>query len=112
MYRTALTLAGFDVKEAADGIDALRRIDHQPPDLIVLDILLPDISGIALRQEVAAHAHTRQIPIVVVTGSSMDLSALDVSCILRKPVTPEELVTTVRNCLGSGAQGAGAIWKG
>jgi len=102
MYRTGLTLAGFDVQEAADGIDALRRLEHQPPDLIVLDILLPDISGVAIRQEMAAHAHTRHIPVVIVTGSSMDLAALDVACILRKPVTPEQLVATVRNWMKEG----------
>lgn len=107
MYRTALTLAGFDVLEAADGIDALRLLEHQSPALIVLDILLPDISGIALRQEVAAHAHTSDIPIVVVTGSNMDLIGLDVACILRKPVTPEQLVITVTTCLSAGEPGQG-----
>lgn len=102
MYRTALTLAGFDVQEAVDGLDALRRLEHQQVDLIVLDVLLPDISGISLRQEAAAHAHTRDIPIVIVTGSSMDLSSLDVACVLRKPVSPEQLIATVRRCLKAG----------
>jgi two-component system alkaline phosphatase synthesis response regulator PhoP len=105
MYRTALTLARFEVQEASVGIDALRRLDQERPDLVVLDLLLPDISGVVIRQEIAAHAHTRNIPIVIVTGSSMDLASLDVSCVLRKPVSPDELVQTVRNCLTSGAPG-------
>ena len=105
MYRTALTLAGFDVYEVAVGIDALRYIDQESPDLIVLDLMLPDISGVVIRQEIAAHAHTRSIPIIIVTGSAMDLASLDVPCVLRKPVTPDELVTAVESCLMSGAPG-------
>jgi len=103
MFRTALTLAGFAVHDVAIGIEALRYIDLEPPDLIVLDLVLPDISGLVIRQEIAAHAHTRRIPIVVVTGTSVDLSSLDVACVLRKPVTPDELVRVVLSCLMTGA---------
>jgi CheY-like chemotaxis protein len=52
-----------------------------------------------VHQEVAAHAHTRQIPVVIVTGSDMNLDHLQVPCVLRKPVDPERLVSTVRECL-------------
>jgi len=103
MFRTALTLAGFAVHDVAIGIEALRYIDLEPPDLIVLDLMLPDMSGLVIRQEIAAHAHTRRIPIVVVTGTSVDLSSLDVACVLRKPVTPDELVRVVLSCLMTGA---------
>jgi DNA-binding response OmpR family regulator len=104
LYRTALTLAGFMVQDVSIGLDALRRIDAEPPDLIVLDLLLPDISGVVIRQEIAAHAHTRNIPVVIVTGSNLDLKDLEVPCVLRKPVSPEELVRTVQSCLAAGAQ--------
>jgi DNA-binding response OmpR family regulator len=104
LYRTALTLAGFIVQDVSIGMDALRRIDAEPPDLIVLDLMLPDISGVVIRQEIAAHAHTRNIPIVIVTGSNLDVRDLEVPCVLRKPVTPEELVRTVQSCLTAGAQ--------
>jgi two-component system KDP operon response regulator KdpE len=106
LYRTALSVAGYDVRHAPDGLQALRDIDGDPPDLVVLDLGLPHVDGIAVRQEIAAHAHTRDIPIVVVTGSTMDLTTLDVPCILRKPVAPDELVEAVRRCLHSGAMGA------
>ena len=99
MLRTALMIAGFTVEEASDGAAALYRIHHQPPDLIVLDLSLPTVSGLIVHQEVAAHAHTRQIPVVIVTGSDMNLDHLQVPCVLRKPVDPEKLVSTVRECL-------------
>jgi DNA-binding response OmpR family regulator len=103
MFRITLALAGFDVDEAGDGLDALRRIDLRRPDLVVLDIGLPTISGVVVQQEIAAQAYTRQIPVVIVTGMAMNLDHLNVACVLRKPVEPEELVETVRSCLAAGA---------
>ena len=102
LFRTALTLAGFDVEDAGDGLDALQRIELRRPDLLVLDIGLPTISGVAVRQEIASHAWTRQIPVVIVTGRTENLDHLDVSCVLRKPVEPDALVNCVRTCLAAG----------
>lgn len=104
MYRTALTLAGFEVAEALDGLDALRRLDgSEAPDLILLDLGLPLISGHTVAQEVAALAHLRHIPVLVVTGSTEPLDYLDVACVLRKPVRPDALTDAVLRCLSSGA---------
>jgi DNA-binding response OmpR family regulator len=106
LFRTALALAGYDVIEAGDGLEALRWIDQSPPDLVILDLLLPRISGLVVKQEIAAQAVTRQIPIVVITGSTMSADGLDVACFLRKPVSPDQLIATVRSCLTAGAKGA------
>ncbi len=103
MYRTALGFAGFTVVEAEDGLSALQHLDERAPDLVILDLMLPTVSGLIVQQEIAAHVHTRDIPIVVVTGSAMNLDDLPVPCILRKPVSPDELVSTVQSCLSSGA---------
>lgn len=105
MYRTALSFAGFDVIEADDAITALHCLDQYLVDIVVLDLMLPTLSGLAVQQEIAAHAHTASIPVVIVTGSSMSLDHVDVPCVLRKPVTPDELVSAVRTCLTSGARG-------
>lgn len=105
MYRMALMLAGFDVVEADDGLAALHQLDDRPPDVVVLDLMLPTMSGLVVQQEIAAHAHTRRIPIVIVTGSNLSLDHLDVPCVLRKPVSPDSLVDAVRSCMASGAPG-------
>ena len=105
LFRTALTLAGYNVVEAGDGMEALRWIDHSPPDLVILDLLLPRISGLVVQQEIAAQAVTRQIPVVVITGSTVAPEELDVACFLRKPISPDQLLEAVRNCLASGARG-------
>jgi CheY-like chemotaxis protein len=61
--------------------------------------MLPHVSGHAVLQEIAASAHTRNIPVVVVTGSPEPLDYLDVFCVLRKPIASDELITVVRRCL-------------
>jgi CheY-like chemotaxis protein len=99
MYRTALGFAGFDVHEARDGLKALQRIDSDPPDAIVLDLGLPVVDGLVVQQDIAARASTRHIPIIVVTGSGQDLDWLDVQCVLRKPVSLDALVETVKKCV-------------
>jgi DNA-binding response OmpR family regulator len=103
VWKLALNLDGFDVEEAGDGIEALRRIEERVPDLVVLDLGLPMLGGLSVQQEIAAHAVTRQIPVVIVTASTDDLSGVAVPCILRKPITPDELAHAVRVCLHTAA---------
>jgi CheY-like chemotaxis protein len=108
LFRTALSLAGYSVEEAGDGLEALQLVENQPPDLVVLDLILRSLDGMSVQQELAARTLTSRIPVVIVTGSDLDLSALSVACVLRKPVTPDDLVHTVQRCLRAGAPAAGA----
>lgn len=103
LYRTALSYAGFKVLVAGDGLEALQQIDRDPPAAVVLDLMLPNISGVVVRQEMAANPATRKIPIVVVTGAPGDHDRLDVARVLKKPVAPDRLVKIVRECLASAA---------
>lgn len=106
LYRTVLTLAGYVVEEAGDGFEALRRLDYATPDLVLLDLMLPGISGYVVQQEMAAHAFARDIPVVIMTGSPAELGHVEVACVLRKPIHPDDLVRTVRTCLARGTPGA------
>jgi two-component system OmpR family response regulator len=108
LFRTTLAMAGYDIEEAADGVDALRLVENHAPDLIVLDLVLRSLDGVSVQQELAARPVTSRIPIVVVTGSTIDTETLRVACVLHKPLMPEELVKTVAQCLTSGAPAAGA----
>lgn len=104
LFRVALTLAQFEVFEARSGFEALRQLDADPPDIVVLDLLLPGLDGYAVRHELEAHAHLRSIPVVVVTGHPPPLSnQLNVHCLLTKPISPAQLVTAVQQCLASGS---------
>ena len=104
MYRHALGLAGYSVNDTSDGISALRIIEQHRPDLIVLDLGLPLLSGLDVQQEIAAHAQTRDILVVIVTGSSAKLDGIGVACVLRKPVLPDEVVAAVRRCFEAHAK--------
>lgn len=103
MFRMALSLAGYEVEEASDGLDALHLIDSQPPDLVVLDLMLRALDGVSVQQELAGRALTRNIPIVIVTGSDIDVEGVNVACLLRKPVMPDQLIKTVKTCLTRGS---------
>jgi DNA-binding response OmpR family regulator len=103
LYRTALVTAGFDVRVVGNGYDALQSLDDRRPHLVILDLGLPVVSGYVVRQELAAQAHTRDIPVVIVTGETGAGDHLDADCVLTKPVTPDKLVEVVRRCLASGA---------
>jgi DNA-binding response OmpR family regulator len=107
LLRTTLSMAGFDVDEASDGLEALRLVEERVPDLVVLDLVLRFLDGLSVQQELAARPATSRIPIVIVTGSSIDTSSLPVACVLRKPVLPDDLVNTVKRCLAQGAPAAG-----
>ena len=99
-YRQVLRISGYTVIDVEDGIDALRRIETDPPDLVILDIELPRLGGRDVQAELAAHTATSHIPIVVVSGT--DTRTLDRNafvCILHKPVTAERLVAAVDDCL-------------
>lgn len=93
----SFTREGFEVVPSADGAEALAYLeDHDPPDLIVLDLLMPDVGGLEfLRRRDGAHA---DIPVIVLTGlededmlaEAYDLGANDY---VTKPFSPRELAT-------------------
>ena len=110
LYRTTLSLAGYTVDEAADGLTALRAIDNQPPDLVILDLMLPTVSGFVVQQDISARTRTKRIPVVIVTGTDDALpDHLGVACVLRKPVTPDQILNVVRTCLSSAEETATGV---
>jgi DNA-binding response OmpR family regulator len=107
LYSTALTVAGFEVREAADGLSALTSLDREAIELVILDIALPDSTGADVVQAIAAQAHTRSVPLLIVTDSAEDLDELDLDCVLGKPASPDSLVKAVFKCLASETGGQG-----
>jgi DNA-binding response OmpR family regulator len=98
LYRVTLSLSNFAVHACEDGLDALHYLDQSRPDVIVLDLHLPRISGTVLYDEIRARRRADRVPIIVVTGlpSIPDLSG---AVVLRKPVTPEELIRVIESTL-------------
>ncbi len=102
LLKTLLVAAGYDVVEFALAATALEAIRAEPPDLLLLDIDLPDRSGHEVLEEVRADPATRLLPVVMLTGqatreSKMRAIRQGVTDFLAKPFSPEELVPRVRS---------------
>ena len=94
----ALRLGGFATREARDGLGAMAILDQEVRvDAVILDVVLPDIDGLSIRQEIAARAGN--LPVVVITESQQDIPELHPSCVIRKPVMPDDIVGAVVKCL-------------
>ena len=99
-YRRALMLVGYTVVTVEDGIDALRHIESNVPDLVVLDIGLPRLGGLDVQADLRSRAETRRVPIMIVSGTeTREMNLRDFACVLRKPVTAEQLIEAVETCL-------------
>jgi len=98
LYKVALRTAGFQVTQASDGLTALRAVQADAPDLVVLDLRLPLISGFEVQHQL--RQLQANVPVVVVTALPRERTrALNVARVLHKPVMPEALVRTVVDCL-------------
>ena len=101
LYRSALRGAGYAVIAVEDGLDALRRVEQDRPDAVVLDLALPRLDGRDVHRELKAGRGTRDIPIVVVSGTdATDLDPAEFACVLQKPVGAGALISAVRGCFG------------
>ncbi len=103
LYRSILRQAGYWALTAEDGFSALRCVEDRPVAAVVLDLVLPRLSGRNVLHEMRAHPDTRNIPIVIVSGHDVsDLNESDFACILRKPFDPDTLVAAVQKCTSEG----------
>ena len=103
---STLAKSGYTVVQATAGAEALRRVLDEPPDVIVLDLRLPDLHGVQVAGAIRAVAPTRRMPIVVVTAFPEEVARLDpklfgAECVLEKPVEESLLRDAVARCLVS-----------
>jgi two-component system, sensor histidine kinase len=100
-----LRLAGFEVLEAATGTAAVQLIQERPPDLVLLDVRLPDVDGRELCKQLKSQASTAQIVVLQTSASHIDtkhrVASLEAGAdgYLSTPVEPEELVAHVKALL-------------
>ncbi len=102
--------AGFEVTTAEDAEQAQALISQQVPDLILLDISLPGMSGFDLLEQLRADDATRQLPVVMLTAHGREVEkekgmALGASDYITKPFSTRELVSRVQALLESGNGG-------
>jgi PAS domain S-box-containing protein len=108
-YATSRVLrqAGFDVREAATGMDALRLVASEHPDLVLLDVNLPDVDGFEVCRQIKTDPDTSTIPVLYLSAAYRTaehrVQGLDLGAdgYLTQPVEPRELVATVNALLRS-----------
>jgi CheY-like chemotaxis protein/anti-sigma regulatory factor (Ser/Thr protein kinase) len=103
LLRAELEMAGFDVEQAADGTAALEAARSLLPDVITLDVVMPDIDGFAVAHELRRDARTATIPIVMITIADGPERAAraGIDRYMPKPVEAARLVGEVRSLLAT-----------
>lgn len=104
VYRTILDHFGFQVLEAADGEEGIRRARADGPDLILMDVSIPKIDGWEATRQLKADPTTSMIPIIALTAHALATDrakAQEAGCdgYLAKPVEPRKVVEEVRKHL-------------
>jgi two-component system phosphate regulon response regulator PhoB len=104
MLRYNLEKQGFRVDEAGDGQEALTRISEAPPDLVLLDWMLPVMSGIEVCRQIRRRADTRDLPVIMVTARTDDQDAVrglntGADDYITKPFNMEALLARMRALL-------------
>jgi phosphate regulon transcriptional regulator PhoB len=101
MIRLNLKTAGFDVVEAGNGTEALALAKNDPPKVIILDLMMPEMSGIEVCRALRRNPSTSRIPVLMLTAKSTEedkVVGFEVGAddYVTKPFSPRELVLRVR----------------
>jgi len=113
MLRVTLESAGYAVREAGDGREALELAGRDPPALIVQDVRLPGMSGFDLAERLHALPRCAEIPIIAISGlltraEEQRIAAVLFHEFLAKPVAPSLLLEAIRAHLPAAREGAGS----
>ena len=102
-----LKSAGYEVVTAADGSEALKKARAQSPDLIVLDLMLPEVDGLETCKILRRDPATSGIPIIMLTAKAAEIDRvlgleLGADDYITKPFSPRELVLRIKNLMKRG----------
>ncbi len=105
LIRLILNRRGFDVRGANGGKEGLEAIRKDHPDLVLLDLMMPEMDGWEVYQQMKADESTRNIPVIVVTAKAQSIDKVlglhiaKVDDYIAKPFSPQELLASVDNVL-------------
>jgi DNA-binding response OmpR family regulator len=106
LVRLILGRKGFYVIGANGGIEGLETVRREKPDLILLDLMMPDMDGWEVYQQIKADSNLREIPVIVVTAKAQSIDKVlglhiaKVDDYITKPFGPQELLESVEKILG------------
>ncbi len=106
LVRLILGRKGYEVIGANGGIEGLETVRREKPDLILLDLMMPDMDGWEVYQQIKADPGLRDIPVIVVTAKAQSIDKVlglhiaKVDDYITKPFGPQELLESVDKILG------------
>jgi two-component system, OmpR family, response regulator VicR len=106
LIRLILNRHGFDVQGADGGREGLEKVRKNLPDLILLDLMMPDIDGWEVYQQIKADEKTSHIPVIIVTAKAQNIDKVlglhiaKVDDYISKPFSPQALLESVQKVLG------------
>ena len=105
LMRLILGRRGFEVKGASGGVEGLKMIREEKPDLVLLDLMMPDMDGWEVYQQMKADEKTKGIPVIVVTAKAQSIDKVlglhiaKVDDYIAKPFSPQDLLSSVERVL-------------
>ena len=104
LLRLGFKQAGFSVSTAATGLEALKKARALSPDLIVLDLVLPELHGFAVTEALRRNEETAAIPIIMLTGLTSEFTRYagmesGADEYVTKPASPEQLLPRIKHWL-------------
>jgi DNA-binding response OmpR family regulator len=104
LLQTLLLAEGYDVETASDGLSGLVKASRQRPSLILLDLMMPDLGGLRVLEELGGDADLADVPVIVVTGKLDAVPALSETLgegrVFSKPFSVAELLARVAEVTG------------
>ncbi len=105
LIRLILGRRGFEVKGATGGVEGLKMIRDEHPDLVLLDLMMPDMDGWEVYQQIKADEKTKNIPVIVVTAKAQSIDKVlglhiaKVDDYIAKPFSPQDLLSSIEKVL-------------
>lgn len=109
LYQKLFTLEGFEIELADNGKEGLTKLESVRPDIMLMDIMMPNMNGLEMLSKVKENPATKEIPVIVLTNiadmnvTQMALSKGAVLCIIKSQTEPSEVVRSVKAVLTNNA---------
>jgi len=107
LIRLILGRRGFEVEGAVGGREGLRAMRENPPDLVLLDLMMPDVDGWEVYRQLKADERLKEIPVIAVTAKAQNIDRVlglhiaGMDDFITKPFGPKELSASVERVLGA-----------
>ncbi len=106
LLRKQLTAQGYQVTIASDGLDGLMKLEQVHPDLVLCDVMMPNLDGIEFVRAIKSHGGAQRVPVIFLTAKTDPRSMIDginvgARFYVTKPFTIDDLVSKIKRALAS-----------